>query len=393
MLTIIQGLGGVLRFQNLTPLALSVIGENIPRFWDLEPPAQLETLASAYHHLSRILEPSQDQSDLLEKLGAMVQRFEAREPTIAADNFTLSRLVGEMAKLKGSERPVPTGDSVFVAERSPAAEGTAARRPTPTRARDASLQFYTDGKGGFFPSAWAHLSDDMRSALKSRAFERKGKMSDLTGDEAVHAEFLFGAFSGWIHSIWESLTENGAKAVWEPVPLIAEMTAFLGVAAASGLSPDFWRLYGRDVDLRTALNRLTTQRSLLGSLEEGKRAALEQALVDLDAAYLRVLLKPLASRPDDAAAESGSRDESYGDTLATRLGDALVGLPLSDRSELSAAAQVQLMSAVSVLRILLRELPADPVSPAVRGFLKRLSPREMLQLAQVVELVSASPGS
>lgn len=392
---ITPGLGGILQFQNLTALAPARIGENIPRFWELPNPAQVETLASAYYHLSRVTEPN---ADLLEKLGAMVQRFEGREESIAADNFILSRLVGEMARLKDSVPPTPASmDSVVVTEKP-------SSKPSPKRDRDNSMQLYTDGKGGYFPHSWARLSEDMRRELKGLAYAREGRMSELTNDEEKHAEFLMGALAGWIVSVKDALTETGAKgagqsglasapSVRAPLALISEMTAFMAGEAKieSDLGVRFWQLYSADSVARMAVHRLINARATQFSvLEEGERASLEKALFDLDVAYLRILLKPLSSQTEEAAAEAGNRDESYGDTLAKTLGDALNGLPLSERTELSPANQVQLTSAVSVLRILGRELSSEPPSPAVRGFLRRLLPREMLQLAQVVALVPRS---
>jgi hypothetical protein len=226
-------------------------------------------------------------------------------------------------------------------------------------------------------------------------------MSELTESTEVHADLLMGALAGWIEQIKTVLTETGARGAGQsglasapslraPLGLIIEMVAFMSDGEDAGLSSRFWQLYGSHVDLRSAVNRLTSQRTLLATLEEGERSALDQALFDLDVAYLRVLLRPLASKTEEGAGETGNRDEAFGDTLATTLGNALMGLPFSGRAEVTASEQVQLTSAASALRILSRELSSNPPSPAVRGFLKRLSPRETLQLAQVVALIQDS---
>ncbi|HSA58918.1 MAG TPA: hypothetical protein VLJ37_04465 [bacterium] len=385
MLTIVQGLGGLLQFQNFTPLAPALVTENLGRFWDLAPVAQVETLASAYQHLSRVEEAD---VQLLESVGQLLQRIEARAEQTPSDSFILSRVIGKLALLKASSPP------------SCEPPGRRTSDPAPGAQRDPSLRFYSDGEGGFFPPSWIHFSKPMRDALKVLAYGREGKMSDLTSSDVAQADFLIGALSGWINDMKTALTETGMKGAGQsglasapsiraPLDLVAEMAAVLGDASRveASLAANFWRSFGSHADLRMSLSRLVTMRMAQSVLEEAERLALEDTLCALDAAFLRFLLAFLPGRSVDSFADSSERNETYGDLLAKRLGDALLGLPLSDRAQFNGDQAVQLATAGSVLRTLAGEVRADPPSPVLRGFLKKILPSEMLRLGQIVGLL------
>jgi hypothetical protein len=163
MFRIIQGLGGALRFQNFTPLAPALVTDNLSRFRELVSPAQLETLASAYHHLMRVPDANQE---VVESVAQMIQRLESKADPSAADSFTISRLVLEWGRLKETLR-----ESAPPARGTPLPPAGDVEDSRPRAAiRDKSLRFYSDGSGGFFPPSWAHLSKEMRDSLKSLAY-------------------------------------------------------------------------------------------------------------------------------------------------------------------------------------------------------------------------------
>lgn len=401
---ITPGLGGILQFQNLTPLAPSLIAANLTldesremRFWSLAPQAQLETLASAYHHLVRF---SESKSELIDSLGGMIQRFHGGEKSIPADSFILARLIGEVEKFKdsvpptsaptSSDRPAATGD-IFIREQPktppPPAE-TPVRRPTPRR--DNSMRLYTDGKGGYFPPLWGGMPDLLKLELKSLAYKLEGKMSDLTRDEGAHSEFLSSSFAVWILDLRDQLAKEpiSPASIRRQVAIVSEMAAFMADPLHSeSIGFRFWNAVGANAEVRMVINRLANARMLPETLGDKERASVEKAMFDVDAAFLRSILRFLPANTSEAIEESSNRDESYGELLAKKFGEALDGIPLSERSVLSASAQVHLNSALSVLRILDKELSGEP-SPAVRGFLKKLVPRQMMQLATVVALGS-----
>lgn len=395
MITVVQGLGGALQFQNFTPLAPALITENLARFWDLAPVAQVETLASAYQHLTQIREAN---DQLLEGVGQLIVRIEERAKQTPSDSFILSRLIGEWGRFKDSNLPPPPRSDHPSAPAAAPAPKTPAPRPAP--ARDPSFRFYADGDGGYFPPSWVNFSKPMRDALKILAYRREGKMSDLSFSDEAHADFLLAALYGWINGMRTSLTETGSKgagqsglasapSVREPVERVAEMAAVLGDGnrVEASLAERFWNSFGAHADLRMALSRLTTMRTAQSVLEEADRTALEDTLIALDAAYLRFLLAPLADRTEGSPPDAPERNEYYGELLAKNLGDALVGLPMSARSQFSGGQEVQLVAAGSVLRGVAAELRMDPPSPVVRGFLKKLLPSEILRLAHIAGLL------
>lgn len=284
-LTITPGLGGGLQFPNLTPLVPAQISENISRFWEMPNPLQVETLASAYHHLSRLQEPN---TDLLEKLGEMVKRFEAREPTIAADNFIMARLVGEVAKLKDSVPPAkPRSDRPAVDEDSftqdPRPEAPD-RRPS---RRDSSLILYGDGQGGFYPSLWRDLSEEMRRELKILALSREGRISELSNDEVTHADFLADAVGGWILSLTEPLSQSAPMntSLRNLLPVISEMVTLMARPTLSvTLTTRFWDRFDGRTDVKSALIRLSNAKTLPALATDEDRAILESTIQAVEAA-------------------------------------------------------------------------------------------------------------
>jgi hypothetical protein len=408
-LTITQGLGGTLLFTNFSPLAPSLVSENLRNFWELQRPTQMDTLASAYHHLTRAADAK---TEVVEKVGQMIQRFESNSDPVAADNFTIGQLVLEWGRLKDSLGDFASGDSPALgAVRAspppprrtpvPATEGAKPVSAAIASRREQSIRFYSDGEGGFFPPSWLHFSDSMRQALKILAYSRKGgKMSDLTSDEGLHAEFLVGVLADWLGQIRGDLTETGVKgagqsglasapSVMPTLGLVSEMMSLLRRPAGpeSSLMTRFWKAYGAHADLRMTINRLFTMRSLQSILEEADRMVLEKVLYDLDVAYLSFLLDPLSGSTDEASATGSGRDESFGETLAKKLGDAMVALPMSERTKLEAGDHVTLAAAASALRTLGREIRSDESSAVIRGFLRKLLPSEMLRLASVVGMI------
>lgn len=410
-------LGGTTLVANVAALAPNIVSENLNGFWKLERQGQILTLASVHHYLGAVDEPNQH---LLEGLREMIARFQNKADPCALDNLVFGQLIMEWGKNKPAEestRPAASRigrDDPTLVPITPSVPAPGSDRPdrpktpglavepTPLRRMsrgETSMRFYSDGTGGFFPPIWINFSKEMRDALKILAYGREGKMSDLTLSEEAHAGFLLSALAGWIEEMKTALTETGTKgagasglasapSIRALLTLVSEMTGFLADPTRSeSLSDLVWRAYGVDPHLRMSVDRLSGMRMAQSVLEEDERAALEKTLRDLDAAYLAFLLQPLLDGPEDAAVESGNRDESYGETLARTVGDALVGLPLSDRARLSATAQVQLTSAATALRTLARELRADRSSPAVRGFLKKLLSSEMLRLSPVVALI------
>lgn len=417
MITITAGFGGTFVFERFTSLAPSLVTENLSRFWDLARPAQVDTLASAYQHLSGVPDAN---PEVLASVGQMTQRLNDSAETSPVDHLVLGRLLLEWGRLKSvfppssppqaprSDRPASSpAPGAELAPRTPVppAGGVGRRRHTPgTRAEDstrATGQFYRDGKGGYFPPSWAKLSDDMKRELKSLAWSRKGKMSDLTSSHEMHASLLLGAISSWVVTLKTVLMESGVKGAGQSglasapsvqplLSLISEMTSWMGGPALrrSALGSLFWEGFGAHEEARMAINRLTTMRTLQSSLEQSEKDSLERTLYTLDGVYLTVILAALPD-PEVSPSEAGRRDEAYGDTLAQKLGEAMIGLPLSERTALEPAEQVRLADASGILRIIAQEARADPASPAVKGFLKRLNPAEILRLQRIAALIAA----
>lgn len=410
MITITPGIGTALRFQDFTPQAPILVSANLRALSTLAPIAQLETLASAYVHLSGVAEANQQ---LLESLGQLVQRMNAREERTAADSFIVSRLIGEWGSLKDSvppsSPPQPRSDrpaeAPIAMPKTPVPPTPAPPSPVPgvsgrrRSERNDSIQFYTDGKGGLFPPSWVHFSKEMKNALKIAVWNLSATDSRaLISSEEANATFLMGTMATWILQLRNLLTETGAKGAGRSglasgpsirgnVELINEMSAFMseGDYVGSPLADAFWRAYGTHTESRMAVNRLTSMRSLLSSLDEAERNALEDSLYALDTHYLAWLLSPLASRSDPGL-ERGFRDVAHGDQMATMLGEKMNGLPTS-LAALDHEQRAQLSSLEAILRTVEYDARTVPPTPGMHAFLLKLLPSEMIRVASFVEML------
>ncbi|HEX5037058.1 MAG TPA: hypothetical protein VFX30_07845 [bacterium] len=415
-LTITNGLGGLLLFPNFTALGPSLVTANLRNFWELTHVAQTETLASAYQHLSAV--PAVD-AQLLESLGQLTQRLNAREERTPADSFIISRLITAWGMLKESVPPSdppraasdrPNAETASPVSRTPVPPTPAP--PSPVRGRKSdrsrlertdSMQFYTDGKGGLFPPSWRTLfSPDLRDdCLKSRAWALSAKeQRELISSEEAHAKFLVSAMADWIIELKTSLTETGAKgagqsglaaapSVRAPLRYIRELGDVMAEESrsSSGLSELFWNGYGNHTELRMAVNRLTNSPSLLSSLEEGERTDLLNVIYGLDGAYLAFLLAPLADQPQMVGSEASLRDEAHGVLVAQTLGQLMNGFPVSVSAHIGASDQVKLSSIEGLLRTVAYETRTTPPSAGLRAFLHQLLPSEILRLGSFMELL------
>jgi len=318
----------------------------------------MDTLTSAYHHLSQISEPRPEQIDLLQKVEIMVERFKSGALTIADDNFILARLSGQVACLNSSVPP--------------------AAGPTPNP----------------LPS-----QPPVARGMPAPACGREEDFGEIASE--VDADRFVDALYGWINEIVTLLTKTGAKgeglsglasapSVRRPVGRVTKLVTLLGdrTRVEALLAQRFWHSFGAHADLRMALSCLAIKQSSAQSvLDKAERTALEDTLFALDVAYLRSLLVPLSGHADECLSDAFERNEDYGKELAKSLRVSLQGLPLSAGAGSSGKeeeAAAQLAAARSVLKKLSVELRVGPPSAVVRGFLEELLSGEMLRLAQLV---------
>jgi hypothetical protein len=419
ILPVTTGPLGLLQFPNFTAMAPVVVTTNLKNFWDLPRITQTETLASAYEHLSGL---SSSNPQLLESVGSLLTRLNDGGDRTDADSFIISRLINEWGTLKDavpvSSPPRPSSekphlDEVSIAGPRTPVPGPSPVPPSPRRQRRSdrsrgernnSIQFYTDGRGGLFPPSWIQFSKEMRDHLKLIAWNLSATdQRALISNEEANAKFLLSALASVIINLKSSLTETGAKGAGQSglasapsvrvsLGLVNEMTSFMTERARAGsdLAAYFWQAYGIHTELRMAVNRLTSMRSLLSSLEEPEKNAVEDGLYALDTAFLSFLLEPLADRPVDGALDALSRDEAHGELIAKRLGDLMVGLPMST-ANLSGSQHVQLSSIEGLLRSVAVEARAGTPTPLIRAFLRKLLPSEILRLVPLVGVIRGKP--